>query len=346
MASLSRYARPPVLVLIALAVCVAPAHAAKTDVVVMRNGDTITGEIDVLERGRLRFKTDDMGTLDIEWDKVRHVSAGATFEIEDLAGGRYFGSLQPGAQEGELEVVGLLGVQRLELTRIVVVRRLGATFWRRLDGSIDVGASYTSSSELLKIDLSARAKFRRPGYELSADANATITRQPEVENTRRSGVTLAYTRRRENRWLGFGQGKLEQNRELGFDLRAALAGGGGRILVQSPRDDLLTALGVSLNRERPVEGDTTTNTELMLVLRYDRFSYDFPKVDVLVTLAGFASLNDWGRTRVELDASLKRELFKDFSASLKAYESYDSRPASAGAPKNDYGLTFALGWSF
>ena len=70
------------LVVLALVACVSPARAAKTDVVVMRNGDTLTGEVDVLERGRLRFKTDDMGTLDIEWDKVRHVTAGATFEIE------------------------------------------------------------------------------------------------------------------------------------------------------------------------------------------------------------------------------------------------------------------------
>jgi len=346
MASLGCYARPPALVLIALAACVAPARAAKTDVVVMRNGDSITGEVDVLERGRLRFKTDDMGTLEIEWDKVRQVTAAATFEIEDLAGGRYFGSLRPGAQDGQLEVVGLLGVQSLELRRIVLVRRLGATFWQRLDGSIDIGASYASSSELLKIDVSAETVFRRAGSELSADANATITRQPDVEDTQRSSLTLAYQRRRANRWLGFGQGKLEQNRELGYDLRSALAAGGGRVLVQSPRNDLIAGLGFSLNHEWPVEGDEATNSELMLVLRYDRFSYDFPKIDVLVRLAGFASLNDWGRTRLEFDASLKRELFKDFHATLKAYESYDSRPATEGARQNDYGLTFALGWSF
>ena len=42
----------------------------KTDVVTLANGDRITGEIERLERGRLEFKTDDAGTLYLEWDKL------------------------------------------------------------------------------------------------------------------------------------------------------------------------------------------------------------------------------------------------------------------------------------
>jgi hypothetical protein len=108
--------------------------------------------------------------------------------------------------------------------------------------------------------------------------------------------------------------QLEQNQELGFDQRTSAAGGGGRYLVQGRRDKLLAGLGLSVNREQPIEGETTTNVEAMAVLNYDRFSYDFPKVDIAVAVAGFASLNDGGRYRVQLDASLKRELVKDFHA--------------------------------
>ena len=43
---------------------------------------------------------------------------------------------------------------------------------------------------------------------------------------------------------------------------------------------------------------------------------------------------------------MRRELLKDFTMALHAYESYDSEPASADAPNHDYGLTFALGWSY
>src|SRR4029453_11953656 len=53
-----------------------------------------------------------------------------------------------------------------------------------------------------------------------------------------------------------------------------------------------------------------------------------------------------GRYRVDVDAGVKRELLKDFYATLRGWERYDSRPASEGAVTSDYGLTFALGWSF
>ncbi len=65
-----------------------------------------------------------------------------------------------------------------------------------------------------------------------------------------------------------------------------------------------------------------------------------------MNLTLYEGLNDWGRTRVEADASIRREMLKDFYVTLRAYESYDSQPATAGATNNDFGLTFALGWSF
>ena len=77
----------------------------------LRSGDRITGEVTELDRGRLTFKTDDMGTLSIEWDKVTSVTAKATFEVHDLDGGQYFGALRPGAQDGELTVVPATGAE-------------------------------------------------------------------------------------------------------------------------------------------------------------------------------------------------------------------------------------------
>jgi len=323
-----------------------PALAAKTDIVVLRNGDRLTGEVKQLDRGSLTFKTDDIGTIAVEWDKVASVTASATFEVEDLDGSQFFGSLTAGPQEGELGIVSAGAVRGLALARVVRIQRLGATLWRRLDGSLSVGASYTSSSELLKIDLATRVILTRRANRFGIDGSSTITQQPDVEDTRRNNLTLSYGRRYPHRWVGFAQAQVEQNRELGFDLRGSFSAGGGRYLVQDRRQDLLAAMGLRVNREKPLDGETTTNLEAAATLVFDRFSYDFPTVDVYVTLSGFASLTDWGRVRVELDARWKRELLKDFALSLRGYESYDSRPATAGAEKNDYGITFGLAWTF
>jgi hypothetical protein len=331
---------------LSLALGASPALAAKTDVVVLKNGDHLTGEVEQLERGRLQLKTDDLGTVEIEWDKVASVSAAAPFDVEDLRGRLYMGSLAPGAAAGQMQIAWTGTTDTVDLWLVVRIRRLSKSFWRRLDGSLDVGASYTSASSLFNLDLSGTLGVERPGHEIRADASSTLSSQPGIDDTRRSNLSLSYEKRFENRWLALVQAQLEQNRELGFDLRSSLAAGGGRYLVRGRQQKLLAGLGLSLNREVPIEGDGTTNLEAMAVLSYDRFAYDSPKVDVSATLAGFASLTDGGRYRVELDAKFKRELVKDFYATLRGYESYDNRPATEGAASNDYGVTFALGWSF
>jgi len=342
---------PPVLVLavvLAAGAAAAPAGAAgKTDVVVLGSGDRITGEITELDRGRLTFKTDDMGTLAIEWDKVTSVTASATFEVHELGGGQYFGALRPGPQPGELRVAVVLGADTvLPLWRVVKIERLGATIWQRLDGSVDAGMSYTSSSELLTIDLAARVALNRPGHGISLDGSSTITRQPDADETQRNNLTFSYRRRRPGHWAEFAQAQAEQNKELGFDLRGSLTGGAGRYLMQGRRHDLLTALGLRVNREKPLEGESTSNLEAAVGFTFDRFSYDFPKVDIYATVGGFAGLTDWGRVRAELDVRIKREILRDFSISLRVYESYDSRPVTEGAAKNDYGGSVGIGWTF
>src|SRR3954463_9302570 len=67
----------------------------RTDVVTLANGDHITGEIVRLERGRLEFKTDDVGTLYFEWDKLASVVATRFVEVVTVDGRRFLGSLGP-----------------------------------------------------------------------------------------------------------------------------------------------------------------------------------------------------------------------------------------------------------
>ena len=110
----SRSARPIALaagaVLVTLAMCTVPVAAQKTDVVRLRNGDEITGEIKRLDRGRLEYSTDDMGTVNIEWDEIDALSSVFTFEVELGSGTRFLGTLLEGAPPGSIIGAGCLPV--------------------------------------------------------------------------------------------------------------------------------------------------------------------------------------------------------------------------------------------
>jgi hypothetical protein len=330
--------------------CALPGAAAtaapKVDVVVLRNGSRVIGEIRSMTKSRLELKTDDMGTLQIEWDNVTQVTAPEFFEVENMDGGLSLGALRPGKGGDTLEVVADWGTDELELWQVARIQLVKGGFWDKFRGSFDVGAGYTSATELLQLDFDGELRYTRPRFEAFAQADAVVTQQPEADDTRRSSLTIGYTRIFPNRHRIFTQGALEQNRELGFDLRSSVLGGWAYALARDRKNQLVGGAGLAVNREKPIEGESTTNIEAVLGLNYANFAYDFPNTDIQISTFAYLGLNQWGRFRLEASASLRRELFSDFFFGLKGYESYDNEPPTAGAQKNDWGLSLSLGFSF
>ena len=76
------------------------------------------------------------------------------------------------------------------------------------------------------------------------------------------------------------------------------------------------------------------------------FRFDSPKLDANTSLYVFPSVTDLGRVRIQFDTRFSYELLKDFTVALTFYDSFDSRPPTAGVEKNDFGVTFGLGWKF
>ena len=105
--------------------------AQKTDVVILRNGDRLTGEIKKLERGKLKYKTDDMSDVYIEWDKVKSLTTNNTLEVELRTGEKYYGVLQQAAEAGTIEVVTPADTTVLDLASVVRMALLEATLARR-----------------------------------------------------------------------------------------------------------------------------------------------------------------------------------------------------------------------
>src|SRR5262245_24538300 len=115
---------------------VAAAEAQKTDSVWIRNGDRITGEVKSLSRALLKYSTDDLGTIYIEWDHVERISSRATFEVQVRSGIKHYGPLGLGPK-GTL----VLGLDTLLLADIVTITPIKNTLLARMDGYLDLGFS-------------------------------------------------------------------------------------------------------------------------------------------------------------------------------------------------------------
>jgi Protein of unknown function, DUF481 len=322
------------------------AHAARTDVLVLKNGDHLTCEVIQMRRAKLQVKTDDAGTVAVEWDKVASLTTADVYEVVMRDGSQLLGRFRP-APPASLQVVAEGGaVTPALMAEIASFARIKTRFLQRIDGSLDLGASYTKSSGVAELFFNASAKYRRPSYSMGTSFSTNLTRQPEAPDTSRYALKAEYTRYRGANWLLSGLGFFESNPDLGFSLRGTGAVSVGRFLVRSGHVELLLAGGLAGGRETPVDGSRVTNVDALIATNLSVFSYDYPSTGLDFSLLVFPSLDDMGRVRLNADAKLKQELFRDFFVSVTAYDAFDNRPKGATAARNDFGGSLSFGWTF
>jgi hypothetical protein len=325
----------------------ATAHAqGRTDVVTLGNGDRITGEIILLERGQLEFKTDDAGTLYLEWDKLVSLVAARQVEVGTADGRWFLGTLARGADRTLAVVVSgqTVSLPMLEVTQVTPI---GRSFWSKLDGSIDVGFSYTRSSGVAQLNLNSDTVYRRPAFQGRLSASLTQTEQDDGSGgDDRASVDMSYIRYRWRRWFVGAAGRFENNESLGIELRSQVGFVVGPRLVNSNRAQLALGAGVAVNNEQGVDVEATQNVEAVFLFTTSYYTYDRPKTNIDISLQYYPSLSDPGRHRVQFDAGVKRELWKDFFVSLNGYNSYDNRPPNPTADTNDVGVVLSIGWSY
>jgi len=329
------------------AVAVPPSMSAqKADTVVLRNGDRIVGEIKYVERGALSYKTDDMGTLAIKWDKIRRIISYRYFEVEAESGSIYYGQLLAGSEENQVVVAVSTFSDTLRNGDIVRINPIGRSFLSRVDGHLSIGFTYQRANRLWNLSADFAADYRTRQWLTQLESNAYFQDEEASSATSRSSLALRQQRFLAHRWLLLGSGQVEQNQELDLDLRALLTGGGGRFLIKTPRSDVLLASGLVYTRERFTASTVTSNLELLVAVGGEYFRLDSPKSNLQATLSLYPNLTDFGRVRSDLEVNLSHEVVKDFMIGVTMFDKFDSRPPSATAAKNDYGVTFSVGWTF
>jgi hypothetical protein len=331
-----------------MALFVAPTASGqgRTDVVMLANGDRITGEVLRLERGRLEFKTDDAGTFSLEWDKLVSVVANRVVEVLTTDGRRFLGTLARAADRA-LAVAGPDGMTTLQMSEVTLLTPIGRSFWQKLDGSIDAGFSYTRSSGVAQLNLNWDTVYRQPASSVRLSASFTQTAQEDdPDRDDRGYVEASYLRYPWQRWFLAAAARFETNESLGLELRSQAGGAVGPRLVNSPHAQTTAGAGVVFNEERGVDVEPTQNVEALVTFRTSYYTHDRPKTNVDIGLQYYTSLSDAGRHRLQLDANVKREFWKDFFVGLNLYDSFDSRPPNPDADRNDFGIVASVGMTY
>lgn len=330
--------------------CVAPAGAApKTDVVTLVNGDRLTGEVKALEHNRLRFSTDHLGTVYVEWDKIVRLESNQYLLLERSDGARYYGQLLRGADASHLLVRRNETAQPEVVDRATIVRAEpieGGRLVDRLDGYVSAGFDTTKANERRSLDFAGGLSSRTRAHEWTLDASANLTDDDTEATSERYELQGEWRQFRATRdfWLGFTG--FERNTELDLNLRSLVGAGYGRYFVQTNAAEWVGGVGLAYTRENYAGGTVIDSVEAVLTTSFSVFRHDFPETDIGGTLSLLPSLTESGRHRAEADLRARYEFVDDLYFELKVYGSYDSEPPLDDSEQSDYGVVTSLGYSF
>ena len=327
------------LVLLALLASARP----KTDTVTLVNGNEVTCEIKGLSRGVLTAKTDSLSTVSIRWEDVKRIQSGTVFEI--ILAGRstpLFGAL---AQDASGSLV-LAGSAPIPLISVVALTPIRSRIANRFDGSADFGYSYQKSQSTSQLNFDGDVGYTTRRRSVDLQASSTLVSRDQTDSTRRiqTGLTLKETLSRGN-YLGV-IGQFSSNEELNLIQRYLAGGAFGRYLIHTNRSVLAAYGGASYSSEHYAGAERSNNAEALLGLNTQVFRLYSPKLDITGDFKLWPSLTTSGRYRIDANAKVKIEVYKDLFVSLSFFDNYDRKNPSTTLPLNDYGTVLSVGYSF
>ncbi len=326
----------------------APAAAHdKTDVVTLKNGDRFTGAIKGVAQEALELDTDAAGSIKVEWPHIASITSSFNYEVEITTGERFFGSIKASDKAGELQIVGDDGEHTIPLTEVFSITPIGRGFWKRLNGNVNFGFSYTQSNQAVQYSLSAATHYQNRKYLGSGQLNSIFNTQEGVDSTRQQSAGLRVTRKLKKVSGVYGVVQLQSNPDQGFNLRSVVGGGYDWFLVHRQDEHLIVNAGLVYDREQIVGSSQVDNSaEVTAGLQLGNFSLDNPNRTMTIAFDTFTNVTGESRFRAQLNVNLTWQIINNFNLGVSLLESYDSRPPTAESEKNDMSLSLSVGYSY
>jgi Protein of unknown function, DUF481 len=339
-----------VFALLSACLCSA-AYAKRKDVVIMNNGDHFTGEVKRLENGLLYVETDYVASsIGLDWNQVESVQSSATYRIVLNNGKRLEGKIEKISGEKAKETDFLIHEAteevRVPSMEIVSIETKKPTFWRELQGAIDLGYSFASGNSQTALNVNTSAAYRTAGWEAATAYDSTFGGQAGASKTNRQDLqsTFAKFLNRNSYLLALSDFLHSSQQDL--TLRTTLGGGYGRYLKRTTNSNLSWLAGVVLVDElfyTKAGQPSDQHAEGLLGLQYSLIRFKFG--DFNSQLLTFPGLTDRGRVRVTTNNSINIKLTNNFHFAFTFWDNFDSRPPVT-AKRNELGVSSGIGWSF
>lgn len=339
-----------------LAVFIAePTFAAdQLDVIVMNNGDRLTGKMKNLEGGVLKLDVNYIsGAISIDWSKVARVESSALFLVQLTDGSIHSGKLvTPEAGAGAAGKIEIQAKDQAPLvvdqSEIVRVAQTSESPLERLSGDVSLGLQYSKGNSATQYNIGADLEYQEPSWGGKGSYSSSLSSSTGAPTATRNQVDLgAYRVLRWQNYFYAGFAGFLQSSVQGIQHQTNLAGGLGRFFknTNSMRFSVIGALGwQGTQYVESAQTEQSQNLAVALILaNLDVFS--FKKTQLTVNASIAPALTEAGRAFSRLNASYYLKVFGKIDWNLSFYGSWDTKPP-AQLRGSDYGTSTGLSYRF
>lgn len=323
-------------------------QAQKTDTIVHINGNILTGDLKKLVYGVVTWKMEGMGTISLEEPKIETIISKKQFEIKMFTGKFYYASFEKSAAPRSVYLNTQNQSVLVKIEDIVEIYPIKRSFWDRTSGNFSLGLNYTKGSNVATLAFSGNMDYRKRTSYFTLRWDTNDTYQGDSLSATKTDISLAWQRSLKKGWYGDLGVVFGQNSELGTKSRIGLNLTGIKDLVYNEWNRLYAGAGLNLAQETGYD-NVNVNNDLAGIfdLQWKVYKLTSPKIWVDSGISFLPYFTDAGRNRFIFNLNPKVSLLSDnFKVGLNFYYNHDSKPTTAEASNDDYGLnlqfTYAL----
>jgi hypothetical protein len=327
----------------------------KSDLIVMNNGDRLTGEIKGLNSGVLYVSFDYiLGTSSVNWSKVHHLESKQQFIVKTEDGSVYSGTLKTAESSGGSRPIKIEiseepeNSEVVEQSKIVSVDQIADKFWQRFNGSFNSGIIYSKGNQSTQYSLNSAVEYPRERWSAGANYSSTLSADSGSAASTRNSLALDTLRLlRWNNWYYTGEASFRQSSEQQIDLQTSLGGGIGRFLKNTDRATIAVTGGLAWQNTRyskSLAEPGSQNVAGALISAQVKL-FKFNKTNLTLTGTAFPTISDPGRVYFDTNATYYIKVFGNLTWNLSFYGNWDNRPPP-NFSGSDYGSSSGLGWTF
>jgi len=317
------------------------------DTIVLYNGQILIGEIQLANYGAISIDDIDLKLVNIKMFKIKKLIIHERFKIETIDKKYYYGSMNTSDREGWVDIHTVDGQTiPVHITHIYLLISLEAGFFRRLDGNIAAGFSFTKSSTIGQVNFSANVQFATESFDygLSLSSIASID-SGKLSRDNENAVFLT-TYDLTTTWFLATSAQYQRNLELSIARRYLFMLGGGKKLVIEKNWRLTAITGMTISQEKSTQNvNSGLLFEIPIIFQFNFYKFQHPDITISSSQSGYVSLSQQGRIRWDGNTSFSWQLIRFFYLNVSPYTNFDNQPPGNGS-KFDYGIVLGLSYKF